>query len=538
MSVVLEMKNLRIDARKGGTVWTPIVQEIDLILRRGEVLGLIGESGAGKSTIGVAALGYTLPGCRISNGSIIFDGIDLVTLLSEKRRKFRGSRIAYVPQSAAAALNPALTLNDQICEVPVRHGLMSAVKARSRAVHLYQRLQLPSPLSFGDRYPHQASGGQLQRASIAMAMMCKPDILVLDEPTTALDVMTQIEVLEMARHLIRDEGTAALYITHDLALVAQLADKIMVLRHGRIVEVGKTKEIIETPKTGYARMLVGAYKRPRKPDAARPSAQPLIDLRAVVARYRSGPAVVNNVSLSVGKGETVAVVGQSGSGKSSLARVIIGLLPQASGEIRFFDRPLPPKLRDREKEWLRRIQLINQSPDVSLNPRQSIHEAIGRPLELFFNVTGAAQRRRVSDLLTMVGLPEEFGRRSPRELSGGQKQRVCVARALAAEPDLIICDEVTSALDCLIAQDILKLLLDIQKLTHVGYLFITHDLGVVRQISDRVVVMHQGKIVEEGDLAKVFDRPSDEYTKLLLSSVPELQSGWLDQMVRRRISVA
>ncbi len=530
--VILEMRDLHIEGQSDET-WREIVHGIDLTLRRGEVLGLIGESGAGKSTIGIASMGYTRPGCRITRGSIVFDGIELTTASEATKRKLRGARIAYVAQSAAAAFNPAHRLIDQYVEIPVQHGIMPASEAEKMARELYRRLQLPDPDRIGERYPHQVSGGQLQRAMVAMAMAGRPDLIVFDEPTTALDVTTQIEVLAAIKDVVTQFRTAAIYITHDLAVVAQIADRIMVLRNGYLVEEGDTREMLSNPKEEYTRQLwsVRTSIKQVKPPAEKE--RPLLEVRNVSASYGT-LRVLEDVSLKIDRGRTVAVVGESGSGKSTLARVITGLLPPLEGEILFDGEPLPPSFKARSREQLRHVQMIYQMPDVALNPRHRVREIIGRPLEFYLGMNAKAREERIRALLEMIELPADYIDRLPPELSGGEKQRVCIARALAAEPELIICDEVTSALDQLVAEEILKLLQRLQDDLGVTYLFITHDLATVKAISDAVVVMLQGRIVEQGERQEVLTPPHHEYTELLLSSVPEMDPDWLDNLLARR----
>ena len=532
--VLLEMKGLRIEGQ-ADDVWHEIVHGVDVVLRRGEVLGLIGESGAGKSTIGIASMGFARPGCRISGGTILFDKIDLRASSEEERRKLRGSRIAYVAQSAAAAFNPAHKLIDQYTEMPVEHGVKPRAEAEDDAKELYRRLRLPDPDNIGFRYPHQVSGGQLQRAMTAMAMSCRPDLIIFDEPTTALDVTTQIEVLAAIKDVVRQFNTAAIYITHDLAVVAQMADRIMVLRYGHLVEEGRAGDIIANPKKDYTRQLVAVRGFRKEGQVETEPDYPLLKVENVSATYGGPMLVLKNVSMEIYPARTVAVVGESGSGKSTLARAITGLLPPIEGQVFYGNVRLPAKLKHRNPEQLRRMQMIYQMPDTALNPRQRIREIIGRPLAFYLGLKGADREDRVKELLTMIELePADFIDRFPGELSGGQKQRICLARALAAEPELIICDEVTSALDQLVAEEILKLLQRLQNELQVSYMFITHDLATVKAIADEVVVMLQGEVVEQGDKQDIFTPPHHEYTELLLSSVPEMDPDWLEQLLAER----
>ena len=531
--ILLSMKDLVIEAEVDG-VWTPIVKSLSMSLRKGEIIGLIGESGAGKSTFGLAAMGYTKPGCRIVSGSISLEGEELVGARTSRLRQIRGDTVAYVAQSAAASFNPAHRLIHQFSEAPVQHGKMRQEEAERRGVDLYGQLDLPEPEKIGRRFPHQVSGGQLQRAMTAMAMGCDPRLIIFDEPTTALDVTTQIEVLSTIKEAVRARGVSAIYITHDLAVVAQVADRIMVLRHGELVEEGDARTLLDSPQEEYTRKLL-AVRSLREDKKQATENSHVLEIKNIFARYpRTDQDVLTDISLEIPKGKTVAVVGESGSGKSTLARVITGLLPPQSGTIKFENQELPKRLAGRDKEQLRAIQMIYQMPDVALNPRQKISEIIGRPLEFYLGLKGVSKRARVGELLEQIELPADFGDRLPGQLSGGEKQRVCIARALAANPELIICDEVTSALDQLVAEGILELLQNLQNNLNVSYLFITHDLATVKAIADNIVVMYQGKIVEQGKKEDILQPPHKDYTELLLSSVPEMDPDWLDELIQKR----
>lgn len=531
--VLLTMKDLRIEGR-ADEAWLEIVKGVDLTLHRGEVLGLIGESGAGKSTIGLAAMGFARDGCRISGGEIMFDGIDMRASSESELRSLRGRRIAYVAQSAAASFNPAHKLIDQYSEAPVQHGVMARSEAEGDATDLYRRIQLPNPDEIGFRYPHQVSGGQLQRAMTAMAMACRPDLIIFDEPTTALDVTTQIEVLAAIRNIVEQFNTAAIYITHDLAVVAQMADKIKVLLKGEEVEEADTPTMLSAPKEDYTKSLWAVRSHMREEQPPVRDSTPIVAVRNVTAGY--GPIdVLKDVSFDIHQRRTVAVVGESGSGKSTTARVITGLLPPRRGEVLFNGEALPADYRKRSREQLRHAQMIYQMADTALNPKLRLRELIGRPAQMYLGLQGKQLEDRIRNLLDLIELePDDYIDRLPSELSGGQKQRIGIARALAAEPQFIICDEVTSALDQLVAEGILKLLDKLQTEFDLAYMFITHDLATVRAIADEVVVMKEGMVVERGPKSEMFQPPHDPYTELLLSSVPEMDPNWLTELLEKR----
>ena len=533
-SPLVQIRDLKISGqnRQG---WTEIIKGVDLDIARGEIIGLIGESGAGKSTLGLALAGYVRDGCRFSGGSVLFDGVDMTKVSRNERRSFRSSRIAYVAQSAAGSFNPAYRLIRQHSEFPELRGVTDRAGAHRDAVELYRKMRLPDPDNIGFRYPHQVSGGQLQRAMTAMAMACRPDLIIFDEPTTALDVTTQIEVLSAIRDIVEEFGTAAVYITHDLAVVAQMADRVKVMKDGRNVEEAETRRMLSDPQEEYTKSLwaVREFRASAKPEV-RKDQQPLLSLKSVSAAY-GAVKVLSDVSFDIHAGRTVAVVGESGSGKSTTARAITGLLKPTAGEVLFEGKRLPAKLKERSKADLKKIQMIYQMADTALNPRQTISEIVGRPARFYLGLTGKALRERVKELLDMIGLePKAFGDRLPSELSGGQKQRVGIARSLAAEPKLVICDEITSALDQLVAEGILRLLDRLQTELNLTYMFITHDLATVKAIADDVVVMQAGKVVEASEKEALFAPPHHGYTELLLSSVPQMDPDWLTNVLKDR----
>jgi peptide/nickel transport system ATP-binding protein len=534
---LLRVRGLKI----GATAYPPgekpvaikIVHGVDFDLEAGKVLGLIGESGAGKSTIGLAAMAYGRGGVEITGGEVWVNGRDILKESLRSLRRLRGAEVTYVSQSAAASFNPARKIMEQVTEAAIFQNKFSKSEAEARAIELFAKLGLPDPETIGDRYPHQVSGGQLQRCMTALALCPEPDLVVFDEPTTALDVTTQIDVLAAIKEAIAATGVAALYITHDLAVVAQVSDHIMVLQQGDMVEYGTVDQIINNPQEEYTKALVSV--RSINHEEKIPTDNPLLRVENVTARYRgTNFDVLKNISVEIHPGQTLAVVGESGSGKSTLARVITGLLPPSDGQIIFDGRVLNPQLATRPIDDLREMQMIYQMADTAMNPRQTVGTIIGRPLEFYFGLKGKAKQKRIQELLDEIELGDGFQDRYPAELSGGQKQRVCIARALAAKPKLIICDEVTSALDPLVADGILKLLLNLQKIEDVAYLFITHDLATVRAIADSIAVMYQGEVVRYGPKSQVLSPPFDDYTDLLLSSVPEMKIGWLEETIEHR----
>lgn len=527
---LLEIKDLKIEGFSD-EFWHPIIKGIDVKLKRGEVMGLIGESGAGKSTLGLAAMGYTQPGCRIIGGSISFDGKELVGMAEKNKRELWGTRITYVAQSAAASFNPAHRLINQTTAAKIRAKISDEKSAKDDARELFKTLQLPEPNTIGERYPHQVSGGQLQRVMTAMAISPRPDLIIFDEPTTALDVTTQVEVLSAMKDIVKEFNTAAIYITHDLAVVAQMADVIKVLRYGEEVEQADTRVMLDTPEKEYTKSLWSVRSIQKEEEK---SDDIVLSLKNIDASYGAGIKVLDNVSINVSRGKTLAVVGESGSGKSTAARVITGLLPQLNGQILFNNIELPKTLRGRSKDQKRQIQMIYQMADTAMNPKQTVGEIIGRPLEFYLNLNANEKEKRTIELLELIELDETFIDRLPSELSGGQKQRICIARAIAADPEVIICDEVTSALDQIVQEGILKLLMKLQKELGITYIFITHDISTVKAISDEVVVMFQGKVVEQGLKSQIFSPPHPKYTELLLSSVPEMDPDWLSNLISSR----
>jgi peptide/nickel transport system ATP-binding protein len=544
MTALVEVLNLRVVAGRAGGRETEIVKDVSFSVRRGAVVALIGESGSGKTTIALAMMGYARIGCRIAGGSVRIGGREILGLSPAQKADICGREICYVPQSAAAAFNPSKTIMAQVIESALIHRIASPRDAKAKAVELFRALALPNPEGVGRRYPHQVSGGQLQRLSAAMALISEPQLVIFDEPTTALDVTTQIEVLRSFKSVIRDRNTTGIYVSHDLAVVAQMADHIIVLRDGAMQESGPVDDILTKARHPYTRSLLAAADpatRVQVAERATPAAEPpLLEVEGLVAGYgKAGPdglpatVVLNNVSLSLRSGVNLGVIGESGCGKSSLARVIAGLLPPARGTVKLRGETLPASVAERQKEQLRSIQIVFQMADTALNPRRTVEQILGRPLDFYHEMEGREQSLRVRELLDLVKLPARIAARYPGELSGGQKQRVNLARALAAEPAVILCDEVTSALDTVVAAAVLELLAELRRELGLSYIFISHDLSTVRSICDDVIVLYAGRKVEAGKGAALGQAPLHPYSDLLVSSIPELRTGWLDGLAQK-----
>ncbi|MBB4443187.1 MULTISPECIES: ABC transporter ATP-binding protein [Rhizobium] len=536
MSNFIEIRDLKVEATTDSGRRVEIIKGVSLDVAEGEIVALIGESGSGKTTIALTLMGHTRAGCRISGGSVSVGGKDMVTLSEKQRAKVRGTEVAYVPQSAAAAFNPATSIMDQVIEVTRIHQLMSPDDARARAVELFRALSLPEPETIGSRYPHQVSGGQLQRLAAAMALIGDPTLVIFDEPTTALDVTTQIEVLRAFKSVMKKGGIAGVYVSHDLAVVAQIADRIVVLKGGETQETGTTDEILNNAKHPYTRELLAAFEpKPRGASGpAEPATAPLLSIEGLVAGYGQRQAdglplvrAVEHVSLKVERGRNLGIIGESGCGKSTLARTIAGILPAAVGKIVFDGTELHRNARERSRDELREMQIVFQYADTALNPAKSVEDILDRPLVFYHRMDRKARNARIDQLLDMVRLPRNLRHRRPGELSGGQKQRVNFARALAADPKLILCDEITSALDTVVAAAVIDLLKELQRELGLSYIFISHDLSVVEAICDEIVVMYGGRKVEEITSSTV-KTPQHPYSQLLFSSVPTLDPAWLD----------
>jgi peptide/nickel transport system ATP-binding protein len=530
---LLTVEDLRVSfATQSGRVQA--VDGVSFELQPGEVLAIVGESGSGKSVTAQTILGLTRsPNAEIA-GSIRLGEQELVGASDDELHRVRGARIGMVFQDPMTSFNPVYTIGRQIAEAVRAHrGGVGKAEARGRAVELLDSVGIPNAEQRVDDYPHQFSGGMRQRAMIAMALALGPGILIADEPTTALDVTVQAQILALLERLNRERGLATILITHDLGVVAEVADRVLVMHEGTIVERGDLDQIFYSPADPYTRKLLDAVVRldAAPPLRARRESEPLLEVSDLVKHFPVKRGLVFNrevdrvravdgVSLSVRQGETLGLVGESGSGKSTLSRSILQLLAPTSGSVRFEGRELVGLSRRQLRPLRREVQMVFQDPFASLNPRKRIGQIVGEPLRLQEEKRGAELRREVQGLLDRVGLSAEHYDRFPHEFSGGQRQRIGIARALALRPKLIVADEPVSALDVSIRAQILDLLSELQADFGLTYVFVAHDIGVVRHVSDRIAVMYRGRIVEEGPADQVCERPRDAYTKQLLNAVP------------------
>ncbi len=536
----ITVRNLEIGATTDSGRKVEIIKGVSFDIEPGEIIALIGESGSGKTTIALSLMGHTRTGCVIEGGEIHIGEHEITAMSERDRASLRGTKVSYVPQSAAAAFNPSKRIMDQVIEITKIHKLMPRPEAEAKAVELFKALALPHYDTIGSRYPHQVSGGQLQRLSAAMALIGEPELVIFDEPTTALDVTTQIEVLRAFKFAMAEKGISGVYVSHDLAVVAQVADRIIVLKNGTIQEEGPTEHILKAPQHPYTKELLAAFEPAQH--VAAPSAkakqhpEPILEVRNLHAGYGSLQngepiaKVLNDVSFTLPRGRNLGVIGESGSGKSTLARAVAGILPPYKGYVLVDGHEMLPSLKQRSKEELRKTQIVFQLADTALNPGHSIGSILGRPLTFYHGMRGAERDRRVNELLDMVQLPSSLRHRLPGELSGGQKQRINFARALAAEPELILCDEITSALDTVVAAAILDLLKDLQRELDLSYMFISHDLSTVEAICDDVLVMYKGEVVEALPAQDMSAKAQHPYSRLLISSIPQLDTGWLSSL--------
>jgi len=526
-AMVLSLEGLSVELPDGADR-RYAVSQVSLQVPRGEVVCLLGESGSGKSMIAQTVMGLLASNIRASAGRILLNGEELLSATPERLRQLRGTTMAMIFQEPMTALNPVMTCGAQIDELLVQHTQMTVPERKVRILQMLERVQLPDPARLYSAYPHQLSGGQRQRIMIAMALILKPMLLIADEPTTALDVTTQAEILQLIRELQRESGTAVLFITHDFGVVSEIADRVAVLRLGELVEAGPARQLLTDPQHAYTRMLL------RSVPSLTPRKQPVDESSGLVLRtrgltkvfessgwFRKGRRVnaADQVNLEVRRGETLGIVGESGSGKSTVARMIAHLITPTSGDIEL-DGKIVGRLSGKGAlAFRRKVQVVFQDPYRSLNPRRSVGAAVAEgPLN--FGASRQDAWQRAAELMGLVKLSKTALDRYPHEFSGGQRQRICIARALACEPEVLIADEAVSALDVSVQAQVLELLEDIQQRLQLTMVFITHDLRVAAQICNRIVVMQRGRIVEQGPVAQVFQAPKDEYTRALLAAAP------------------
>ncbi len=508
-----------------------VVNDVSLSVAPGEIVGIVGESGSGKTLVARTVMGLTPPAIRRIAGSIVFEGRDLSSVPAEELRSLRGARIGMVFQEPMTSLNPSMTIGRQLDEGLALHRALDAAARRRLILDMLTRVGIRDPEHAFEAYPHQFSGGMRQRMMLASVMLLEPALLIADEPTTALDAVVQREVIELMVELTRARGTAVLMISHDLAMVARYTGRIIVMREGEIVEQGRTEDLLRCPQHPYTRKLLAAMPH-RLPARPRPASAPVVEVRQLVVDYpgrqrlfrrEPGKRALHGIDLAVRPREVVGVVGGSGSGKTTLGRCIAGLLKPSGGEILFNGRPIH-RSDAGWKAYRLNCQMVFQDPYSSLDPRMTIGELVGEALRLVPGMSAAEKASRVRDVLAEVGLGEAFATRYPHELSGGQRQRVAIARAVVRRPSFVIADEPVSALDVTVRAQVLELFAELQSRHGFSCLFISHDLGVVEQVADRVVVMQHGRIVEAGDRDSLFDRPQHPYTRLLLSAIPALET--------------
>ncbi|MBF6398591.1 ABC transporter ATP-binding protein [Nocardia cyriacigeorgica] len=525
---LLRVERLRVRYRTGDGPVTA-VDGVSLTVRRGEVVALVGESGSGKSTLAHAVIGLLGATADIADGTVTFAGQPVDYASEHALRRLRGLQVGFVPQDPGLSLNPVRRIGDQVAEALRVHRLDDRRGALERATALLAEVGLDRPQLRATQYPHELSGGQRQRVLIAIALACGPNLIIADEPTSALDATVARRVLDRLAERIAARGTAVLLITHDLAMAAERADRLVVLRNGAVVESGRTAEVLGDPRHPYTRRLLAAAPALAADRVVRPATVldggPLLTVREVHKLFRAGAGstvtAVAGVGFELGRGETLALVGESGSGKSTTARIAVRLTDPDRGEVVFDGEPLTRARAGQLRALRRRFQIVYQNPYSSLDPRLRVGSVIEEPLRAYGIGNRKARAQRVAELLEQVALPAGYARRRPAELSGGQRQRVAIARALALRPELLMLDEPVSALDASVQAQILELLDDLQRQLRLSYLFISHDLAVVRRISDRVAVMRYGRIVETGTTADIFDNPQHDYTRELLAAIPK-----------------
>ena len=526
--LVLDVRHLDV-ALPAGSDRPYAVRDVSFSVTAGEITCLLGESGSGKSVIAQTVMGLLPSNIRATGGEVSLLGENVLTYSQHQLREVRGVRMSMIFQEPMTALNPVMTCGGQVDEMLTQHTRLSADKRQQRILEIFEQVKLPDPPRMYASYPHQLSGGQRQRIMIAMALILEPALLIADEPTTALDVTTQAEILNLIRQLQKQHNTGVLFITHDMGVVAEIADRVVVLQLGQLVEQGTRLDVLQRPQQPYTKMLLAAVPSldPPEPSADLASKSPVLDVRNLNKTYstrgwfgnKREVAAVIDVNLRVERGETVGIVGESGSGKSTVARCIVRLVDPTSGEIEILGQPMHDRSIGALKPMRKKVQIVFQDPYRSLNPRKTVGSSIIEgPMN--FSVTREEAMRRAESLMDLVRLSPSSLDRYPNEFSGGQRQRICIARALAMEPELLICDEAVSALDVSVAAQILELLAEIQERLRLAMLFITHDLRVAAQICDRVLVMEKGRVVEQGPTRALFTAPKEAYTRALLAAAP------------------